>query len=98
MERKTLQRLEYQKILEQLASFTGSPLSRELVMELEPVDDLAAILGWQAETSEGRELLRLDPTAEIGGWKDIRVQLKRAGSGAVLEPGELLVPPLKPAG
>ncbi|HBC92205.1 MAG TPA: endonuclease MutS2 [Pelotomaculum sp.] len=90
MERKTLQRLEYQKILEQLASFTGSPLSRELVMELEPVDDLAAILGWQAETSEGRELLRLDPTAEIGGWKDIRVQLKRAGSGAVLEPGELL--------
>ncbi|TEB14273.1 Endonuclease MutS2 [Pelotomaculum sp. FP] len=90
MERKTLQRLEYPKILEQLASFTGSPLSRELVMELEPVDDLASILGWQAETSEGRELLRLDPTAEIGGWKDIRVQLKRARSGAVLEPGELL--------
>lgn len=90
MERKTLQRLEYQKILEQLASFTGSPLSRERVMELEPVDDLALILGWQAETSEGRELLRLDPTAEIGGWKDVRVELKRAKSGAVLEPGELL--------
>ncbi|MDD4237890.1 MAG: endonuclease MutS2 [Desulfotomaculaceae bacterium] len=90
MEKKTLQRLEYQKILEQLASFTGSPLSRELVMELEPVDDLASILGWQAETSEGRELLRLDPTAEIGGWKDIRVQLKRARSGAILDPGELL--------
>lgn len=90
MEKKTLQRLEYQKILEQLAAFTGSPLSRERVMELEPVDDLASILGWQAETSEGRELLRLDPTAEIGGWKDVRVQLKRARSGAILEPGELL--------
>lgn len=90
MEKKTLQRLEYQKILEQLASFAGSPLSRERVMELEPVDDLAAILGWQAETSEGRELLRLDPTAEIGGWRDIRVQLKRAKSGAVLDPEELL--------
>lgn len=90
MDKKTLQRLEYQKILEQLASFTGSPLSRERVMELEPVDDLASILGWQAETSEGRELLRLDPTAEIGGWRDIRVQLKRAKSGAVLEPDELM--------
>jgi len=90
MEKKTLQRLEYQKILEQLASFAGSPLSRERVMELEPVDDLAVILGWQAETSEGRELLRLDPTAEIGGWKDIRVQLIRARSGAILDPGELM--------
>jgi DNA mismatch repair protein MutS2 len=90
MEKKTLERLEYYKILEQLASLTTSPLGREKVMELEPVDDLALILGWQAETSEGRELLRLDPTAELGGWKDIRSHLKRAGSSAVLEPEELL--------
>lgn len=90
MEKKTLERLEYFKILEQLASFTTSPLGREKAMELEPVDDLSLILGWQAETSEGRELLRLDPTAELGGWKDIRPHLKRAGSSAVLEPEELL--------
>jgi len=90
MEKKTLERLEYYKVLEQLASLTTSPLGRERVMNLEPVDDLALILGWQAETSEGRELLRLDPTAELGGWKDIRAHLKRAGSGAVLEPQELL--------
>ncbi|NMA52750.1 MAG: hypothetical protein GX949_07075, partial [Peptococcaceae bacterium] len=46
MEKKTLERLEYYKILEQLASLTTSPLGREKVMELEPVDDLALILGW----------------------------------------------------
>lgn len=90
MDKKTLRRLEYHKIQEQLASCAGSPLGKERVMNLSPVDDLVAIIRWQAETSEGRELLRLDPTAEIGGWKDIRVQLQRAGRGAVLEPEDLV--------
>lgn len=90
MDKKTLRRLEYHKVQENLASFAYSPLGKEKVMELEPVDDLTAILRWQAETSEGRKLLRLEPTAEMGGWKDIRVQLQRAGRGAVLEPEDLV--------
>ncbi|OPY55726.1 MAG: Endonuclease MutS2 [Pelotomaculum sp. PtaU1.Bin035] len=89
MDNKTLLRLEYNKVKEQLAVFAGSPLGKERVKELAPVDDLGTILRWQAETSEGRELLRLDPTAEIGGWHDIRQQLQRAGRGALLEPEEL---------
>ncbi|MCG9968144.1 endonuclease MutS2 [Pelotomaculum terephthalicicum JT] len=89
MDHKTLLRLEYNKIKEQLAGYAGSPLGKERVWELEPVDDLEAILRWQAETSEGREMLRLDPTAEINGWRDIRPQLQRAGRGALLEPEEL---------
>lgn len=89
MDKKVLRRLEFHKVLEHLASFAGSPLGKERVMELEPVDDLGTISRWQKETSEGRELLRLDPTAEVGGWKDIRVQIKRADRGAVLEPEEL---------
>jgi len=89
MDSKTLLRLEYNKVKEQLAAYAGSPLGKERVMELEPVADLNTILRWQAETSEGRELLRLDPTAEINGWRDIRPQLQRAGRGALLEPEEL---------
>jgi len=89
MDNKTLLRLEYNKVKEQLAVYAGSPLGKERVMELEPVDDLGTILRWQAETSEGRELLRLDPTAEINGWRDIRPQLERSGRGALLEPEEL---------
>lgn len=89
MDNKTLKRLEYQKILEQLAAHAGSALGREKALALKPLDDLAEILRRQAEASEGRELLRLDPTAELGGWKDIRSQLQRAGRGAVLEPEEL---------
>lgn len=90
MDKKTLKRLEYYKILEQLASHAGSPLGRERALALEPVCDPGLILRWQAETSEGRELMRLDPTAEIGGWKDIRGPMLRAGRGAVLEPEELV--------
>lgn len=90
MDNKTLKRLEYHKIQEQLASCAGSPLGKERVMSLSPVDDLPTILRWQAETSEGRELLRLEPTAEIGGWKDIRGSLQKAGRGALLEPEDLV--------
>jgi len=90
MDKKTLRRLEYHKVLEQLAAFAGSPLGRERVLAMAPADDLDLILRWQAETSEGRELLRLDPTAELGGWKDIRTQLRRAARGAVLEPEDLI--------
>ncbi|HOV79567.1 MAG TPA: endonuclease MutS2 [Bacillota bacterium] len=89
MDKRIQARLEFNKIREQLASFANSPLGKERVMEMEPVSELAAILKWQAETSEGRELMRLDPTAEINGWKDIRVQLRKAGRGAVLEPEDL---------
>lgn len=90
MEEKTLKRLEYHKVLEQLASFAGSPLGRERALALRPVDDPAVITRWLDEVSEGRKLLRLEPTAEMGGWKDIRNQLQRAGRGAVLEPEELV--------
>ncbi|MFX4261375.1 endonuclease MutS2 [Pelotomaculum propionicicum] len=90
MEEKTLKRLEYNKVLEQLASFAGSPLGKERALDLRPVDDPAVINRWQDEVSEGRMLLRMEPTAEMGGWKDIRNQLQRAGRGAVLEPEELI--------
>ena len=90
MEEKTLKRLEYHKVLEQLASFAGSPLGKERALALRPVDDPTVIRRWLDEVSEGRKLLRVEPTAELGGWKDIRNQLLRAGRGAVLEPEELI--------
>lgn len=90
MDKKALKRLEYHKVLEQLAACSGSSLGREKIMAMEPLDDLQAILRKQEETSEGRKLLRLEPFAEAGGWKDIRAQLRKAGQGAILDPEELL--------
>lgn len=89
MDQKTLARLEYHKVKEQLAAHAGSALGQERVMELEPSDDPFIISRWQAETGEGRDLLRLDPLAEFGGWRDVRLPLQRAGHGALLDPEEL---------
>ncbi|GBF32729.1 recombination inhibitory protein MutS2 [Desulfocucumis palustris] len=90
MEERTLKRLEYDKILEQLAGYSVSPLGREKALELAPSTNIDAISRWQAETTQGRELLRLEPTAEVGGWYDVRRQVEQARRGLVLEPEELL--------
>ena len=75
MDKKVFKRLEFHKVLEQLASFAGSPLGKERVMNLEPVDDPGIIIRWQKETTEGRELMRLTQPRN-GGWKDVRSRSK----------------------
>ncbi|MFZ5647014.1 MAG: endonuclease MutS2 [Bacillota bacterium] len=90
MEEKTLKRLEYFKVLERLAGFAGSPLGRERALGLVPVTDIELIKRWQWETTEGREMMRLDPAAELGGWYDVREQARQASKGVMLEPEDLL--------
>lgn len=90
MEEKILRRLEYHKVLDRLAQFTVSPLGKERALKLLPVTDIELIRQWQSETTEGRELLRLDPAAQIGGWYDVREQVMKAQRGVVLDPEDLL--------
>ncbi|MDQ0287422.1 DNA mismatch repair protein MutS2 [Desulfofundulus luciae] len=89
MDERTLKRLEYDKVLEHLARYTISPLGRERVFSLRPVTDRQAIHTMLAQTTQARELLRLEPGTELGGWHDIRQYLQRVVRGAVLEPQEL---------
>ncbi len=86
----TLRRLEFPKILEQLANYADSALGKEKALALQPVTDLETACRRQKETAEGCNLLRFEPLAEIGGWHDLRNQLERAKRGAVLEPEEFL--------
>ncbi|MFZ5631847.1 MAG: endonuclease MutS2 [Bacillota bacterium] len=90
MEEKTLRRLEYYKVLERLAGFAGSPLGRELALQLVPVGNIDLIVRRQSETTEGRELMRLDPAADLGGWYDVREQARQARREIVLDPEGLL--------
>ena len=90
MDNKALTRLEFGKVKEQLASFTYSGLGRERVGALAPSAELHVIQRRQGETSEGRELYRLEPATEFYGWQDVRTQLQKAGRGGILEPEELL--------
>jgi len=88
--RKTLEKLELPRILEQLAGLCTSSLGKELVDQLKPNQDLEQIATWQQETSEAREIWRLYPNVPLGGIRDIRSQLRRAELGASLEPSDFL--------
>ncbi|CCO07257.1 endonuclease MutS2 [Desulforamulus hydrothermalis] len=87
---RTIKRLEFDKVLEQLAACAQSEPAREKIKDLVPGSDPALIKRRLAETSEGRELLRLDPLAELSGWHDIRDALARVSRYAVLAAEELL--------
>ncbi|WP_066640371.1 endonuclease MutS2 [Desulfolucanica intricata] len=90
MDQRTLKRLEFDKILEKLAGCTASVLGKERALALLPSTDFDTVKAWQAETTQARELFRMEPGADLGGWRDIRESVSRAEHGAVLEPKELL--------
>lgn len=86
---RTLKRLEFNKVLERLASHAQSELGKERINELIPSTDPVVIKRWQAETTEARNLLRLEPMAELSGWHDIRGAITRATRFALLSAEEL---------
>ncbi|MFZ5626586.1 MAG: hypothetical protein ACOY3H_04520, partial [Bacillota bacterium] len=61
MNNRTLEKLEYSKIIAQLADCTMSNLGRELAENLLPTTEEAEIRRRQQETQEARELLRVYP-------------------------------------
>lgn len=90
MDKRNLTRLEYNKVLERLSGFAVSPLGRELALSLQPVTQIELILRWQSEVTEALEMLRMEPSAEIGGWYDVRDSIRHAGRGVLLEPEDLM--------
>jgi DNA mismatch repair protein MutS2 len=88
---QSLIRLEYNKVLEKIASYTVSPLGREKVLSLRPRKDLTAILKEQTQTTEGKELRRKEPGADFQGWFDLGAEIIKATRGIPLTPAELLL-------
>lgn len=90
MDERTIRALEYPKIIELLAARATSALGADLAASLEPSPDVEEVRRRQEETSEARELLRRQPAIPLGGIRDLRRSLDRAGKGAILEPAEFL--------
>jgi DNA mismatch repair protein MutS2 len=89
MDSKTLQVLEYPKVLERLAAFCDFSASKELALALQPTSSLELAQARLRETSEARHLLATHD-ATIGGAHDLRPQIDLAARGGLLEPSELL--------
>lgn len=82
--------LEYNKIRDMLAERTGSVMGRELAESIVPVSDASEVKSRLAETAEARAVMNHVPSVPLGGIRDVRSSIKRAGLGAMLEPHELL--------
>src|SRR5919106_1939598 len=89
MDSKTLQVLEYPKILERLKAFCDFSASMELARLLEPTDSYDLALARLAETSEARKLFSVQEVG-VGGAHDIRPAADLAARGGVLDPQQLL--------
>src|SRR5882672_2818063 len=89
MDSKTLQVLEFPKILERLAAHTDFSASAELARSLEPTTSIDLAQVRLQETSEARKLL-LTQDVGIGGAHDIREKVRLAARGGVLDTIDLL--------
>ncbi|HBX24563.1 MAG TPA: endonuclease MutS2 [Desulfotomaculum sp.] len=89
MNERHIKRLEFERVKERLAGFAASEPGRELALNLTPLRDIDDINDALARVTEGREVLRLEPSARLDGWNDVREQARRCARGGVLEPLEL---------
>ncbi len=90
MDTKSLNILEFPKILEQLSRHTAFSASTALVRALRPTNDLELARDWQARTSEASRLLSEHADIGVGGARDVRPQVEMASRGGVLSPEEML--------
>ena len=90
MDAKTLQVLEYPKVLEKLTGYTSFSASTELARSLKPSTKYEAVLERQRLTSEARHLLSINADISIGGSSDIRPLADLAARGGVLSAAELM--------
>jgi len=90
MDNKTLQTLDYFKILERLAGYCSFSASGEKARALRPTADLYEARRRQAVTAQAFKLLSMRPDTTIGGARDIREYAEAAARHMVLEPNQLL--------
>ncbi|GBD36548.1 Endonuclease MutS2 [bacterium HR36] len=90
MDSHTLQILEFPKIRAILASYTQSPMGRELAEKLEPMQDVGWISQQLALAAEARQACSEGLEPSLAGLRDIRLFLRRASIGSTLSADELL--------
>ena len=89
MNPKILKTLDFQKIIQELASYASSSLGKELALELKPSHSLEDVQQWQDETADGVQIERLRGRMPIPRLENVRPHLKRLDIGAALNALEI---------
>ena len=88
--KKSLTKLELDKVLALLADHASSPAAKERCLAVQPLDDAEDIRLLQAQTSAACKLITLKGSPSFGGIADVGASLSRADRGGCLSPEELL--------
>lgn len=87
---KTLQTLEFPKILKQISEHCSFSAGKELLIDLNPSTMIEEARAWQAETAEVRHMLEEESAYNLGGVRDVRELAINAVRGVIIEPSNLL--------
>ncbi|HZD10657.1 MAG TPA: Smr/MutS family protein [Candidatus Binatia bacterium] len=90
MDEKSLRILEYDKVLDRVASYASFSAGEALVRDLRPAADDAEVRRRQAETREAVALFDTGSDARIGGARDVRHAADRAQRGFILQPEDFM--------
>lgn len=90
MNKKALQTLEYNKIIDKLIDFCASALGKEKCRNLLPYETIEEVKANQQETSDALSHIIKKGAISFSGIKDIRSSLIRLEVGSVLSIEELL--------
>lgn len=90
MDAKTINTLEFPRVIAKLAEYAAFSASAALASQLKPAATLKEALERQALTTEARLLLSLKADLNVGGAHDIRPLINLAQRGGVLTEAEFL--------
>lgn len=86
----TLKVLEYNKILDRLATHCAFSGGADMALSLLPSDDLPTVRTWLAQTAEAYRLLEQKNDIHFGGVRDLSPLLDKAERGAMILAPEFL--------
>ena len=84
MEHKTLDNLEFPKILGKIAIFASSRAAKEKILELEPSTDANEISGWLSEIEDYNNYSESGVKLNTGSVNDIRELIEIINSGSTI--------------
>ena len=90
MNNNYLEKLEYNKILEILSSYTKTYIGKKLSLELSPSFDAIEVANLQLQTSEALSLLYKYGNPPIGDFNDVSIHFKKLESNNILSSKEIL--------
>lgn len=90
MDKRAIQTLEFDKILQQLSAHAESELGRHQIERLLPTDDAALAEVWQEETADAIQLILRFGNPPLFGITRLKDLTHRAKLGGTLSAGQLL--------